>query len=572
MSDMEKREMLSEVALGNIPPDIVLNGTLFNAYTGEFIPGQSIWIKGDRIAYVGPDHDPSRDDRTVVIDAEDRVLLPGLIDGHSHLSRYSLEELIRHVIPCGVTTVVTETIELATFVGKEGLEYFARGLEGQPIRIYYTLPPLCGLTVSNEIMAPRNEDLRSFFQDPRCLGVGEIYWGNIFLKGEQGNRVRELASIALDLGKRVEGHGAGAKGRRLQAYTCFGVSSDHEPTNEDEVLERLRLGHWVMIREGSVRRELDGVKGIFEKKIDFRRLVLATDSIDAKDFLAEGNLDGAVKRALRLGIPPGLVYQMVTLNVAEHFRLDHMIGSLAPGAAADILIVPSPGEFFPQLVMCNGRIIFQDGKTLAEPKKFFFPEEMFHTVNVQSTTFPPLPSKGKVRVIDLVTRLVTRERIIDLEDPEESKDVITIFAVDRVGNGGSFTGFLKGFGLQRGAYGSTMTWDTVDMAVAGCDTRSMKTVIERLKEIGGGAVYAIGEEIVAEFAAPFYGMMSLKSMEAVRDEIGKIEDSLRKNGVTWEKPALTFDTLTTVAIPHMRISHQGYVRLKDRKILPVEIA
>lgn len=571
MNEMEKREILSEVALGNVPADIVLKGTLFNACTGEFIPGQSIWIKGDKIAYVGPDHDASRDDQTVVIDAGDRVLLPGLIDAHTHLGKYSPEELIRHLIPTGVTTLVLETIEPALFAGKKGLDYFVRGLEGQPIRLYYTLASLGGLIPSDEMVSPKNEELRPFFEDPRCQGVGEVYWGNLLLKGGQGSRLRELTSLALEFGKRVEGHGAGARGRKLQAYTCFGIYSDHEPTNDEEVLERLRLGYWVMVREGSVRRELEGVKEIFRRKIDFRRMVLTTDSVDAGEFLAEGHLDGAVRRALKLGIPPGLVYQMVTLNPAEHFRIDHVVGSLAPGTKADILIIPSPDEFFPQLVMCGGRIIFQDGKALAQPKTFAFPEAMFHMINVEGYTFPSLPKKGKVRVMELVTRLVTQEKIIDLEDPKESKDVMRILALDRVRGGGAFMGLLKGFGLQRGAYGSTMMWDTVDMAVAGCDPQSMKTVMERLKELGGGAVYAIGEEIVAEFAAPFLGMISLKSMDAVRDENRKLEDSLMKNGVPWEKPALTFDTLTTPAIPHVRIRHEGYVRLKDRAILPVEI-
>ena len=183
--------------------------------------------------------------------------------------------------------------------------------------------------------------------------------------------MRELASIALDLGKRVEGHGAGANGGKLQAYTCFGISSDHEPITEEEVLERLRLGYWVMIREGSIRKELPGVKGIFDKKIDFRRLILATDGVDPEGFLEEGYLDASLKRALKLGVPPDLAYQMVTINVAEHFRLDHLIGSLSPGKMADILIIPSPEEFSPQLVMCDGKIIFKDGKSLVEPQKSF---------------------------------------------------------------------------------------------------------------------------------------------------------------------------------------------------------
>jgi adenine deaminase len=574
MNDIEKRRTLSEVALGHIPPDTVItNGTAFNVFTREFMQGQSIWIKDGMIAYVGPDHHFPKEERTLIIGAEDRVLLPGLIEGHTHAisNRYGIEEFIRHVIPSGVTTVITETIELATIVGKEGIEYLVRGLGGQPIRFYYTVASLCGLTPSEEVNVPTNEELLPLLKDPKCLGVGEIYWSNIFLGGRQGERVRELASMALDLGKRVEGHGAGANGGKLQAYTCFGISSDHEPITEEEIMERLRLGYSVMIREGSVRKELDGVKDIFRKKIDFRRLILSTDGVDPEGFLEEGFLDAALKRALKLGVPPDLAYQMVTINVAEHFRLDHLIGSLSPGKMADIVIIPSPDEFLPQTVMCDGKIIYRDGKSMVEPKKVFFPEYMFHTVKIPGYTFPSLPNRGKVRVIELVTRLVTKERVINLEDPEESKDLIMVLVSDRLGSGKAFMGLLKGFGLQRGAYGSTMCWDVTDMIIVGCDSQSMKTVIERLKEIGGGGVYAIGDKVIAEFPAPLCGILSLKPMETVREEVKKLEDSLRENGVEWEKPTLTVDTLTTPAIPHLRITHNGYVRLKDRKILPLAV-
>jgi adenine deaminase len=523
------------------------------------------------IAYVGPDHDPSKGEKTLVIDADEMVLLPGLIEGHTHLNKAGIEEYVKHVIPSGVTTVVMETIDPGLIVGKKGIEYFVKGLQGQPIRFYYTVPPLCGLTSSEEINAPPNEELLPLLKDPQCLGVGEIFWGNIFLEGDQGERARELASLALSLGKQVEGHTAGAAGRKLQAYTCFGFSSDHEPITEEEVLERLRLGYWVMIREGSVRKELPGIKGIFNKKLDFRRLALATDGIDPQAFMEEGYLDASLKTALQLGVAPELAYQMVTTNVAEHFRLDHLIGSLSPGKAADILIIPSAEEFSPQLVMCDGRIIYKDGKSLAEPKKVFFPDDMFNTIDIQSYAFPSPPKKGKTRVIELVTGLVTREKIIDLEDPEESKDVVMLLALDRVGGRGSFMGLLKGFGLQRGAYGTTMSWDTIDMIIVGCDTRSIETVIKRLREIGGGGVFVIGDEVVSEFPAPLYGFYSLKPMETLRAEIKKLEESLKKNGVKWEKPVLTIDTLGTPAIPHLKITHHGYVGLKDRKILSLEV-
>ncbi len=582
VSSVEKRRILGEVALGNIPSDtLILNGTLFNVFTGEFIKRQSIWIKDGMIAYAGLDHDPQKDSKTQVIDAAGMVLLPGLIEGHTHLSRSGIEEYVKHVIASGVTTVIMETIDFGLIVGKEGIEYFVRGLQGQPIRFYYTVPPLCGLTPSEEINAPNNEELLPLLKDPKCLGVGEIYWGNIFLEGKQGERIRELVSLTLDLDKRVEGHAAGATGRKLQAYTCFGISSDHEPITEDEVLERLRLGYWVMVREGSVRKELPGIKGVFNKKADFRRLILATDGIDPQAFIEEGYLDASLRSALKLGVPPKLAYQMVTINVAEHFRVDHLIGSLSPGKMADILLIPSPRDFSPQLVMSDGKIIFRDGKSLAEPKKVFFPDYMFNTVKVPENIFSSkggasaqpagaLAKAGKVRVMELVTGLVTKERIIDLEDPEESKDVVMLLALNRVEGKGSFMGFLKGFGLQRGAYGTTMSWDTIDMFVVGCDTRSMETVIKRLKEIRGGGVYAIGEEIISELQAPLCGFYSLEPMEILSQRTKQLEDSLKKNGVRWGKPILTIDTLGTPAIPHLRITHHGYVRLKDRAVLPLE--
>ena len=568
---MEKRRILSEVALGDVPPDtIIKSGTLFNVFTREFLKDQSIWIKDGMIAYVGPDHDPLKDVTTQVIDAEGMVLLPGLIEGHTHLNRTGIEEFVRHVIPGGVTTVVMETIDLGLIFGKEGIEYFLRGLEGQPIRFYYTVAPLCGLTPSEEIKALKRKEFLPLLRDPNCLGIGEIYWGNIFLK-KQGERVQKLASLALDLNKRVEGHTAGATGKKLQAYTCFGVSSDHEPITEEEVMERLRLGYWVMIREGSVRKELPGVKGVFNKKIDFRRLILVTDGIDPEGFIEEGYLDASLRTAIKLGVPPEIAYQMVTINVAEHFHLDHLLGSLSPGKMADILITPSVGEFSPQFVMREGKAIFKDGKATVEPLKTAFPNYMFKSVSIADHTFPPPPDKGKARVMELVTGLVTKEKIVDLENSEGSRDVVMLLALDRVGQGGEFMGLLKGLGLQRGAYGTTMSWDTIDMFIVGCDTHSMEAVIRRLIEIGGGGVYAIGDDIVSEFPAPLCGMYSLKPMEILRAEIKKLEESLKQNGVKLEKPVLTIDTLGTPAIPHLRITHHGYVRLRDRAVLGLEV-
>ena len=573
-ANREMRKALSEVALGRIAPDtVIINGKLFNAFTGEFIDRQSVWIKGGMIAYTGPEASPPNSEGTRFIDADGMVLLPGLVEGHTHVlsSRYCIEEFVRHAIPSGVTTVVTEATEYLAVVGKDGLDFVLRGLKSQPIRIYCTVPPLCGLTPAEEIRAMANADALPFLDDPSCLGVGEIYWSNLLLEGIQGERYRELAALALDRGKTVEGHSAGASGKKLQAYTCFGVSSCHEPIAEEDVLERLRLGYCVMIREGYVRKELEGVKGIFERDIDFRRLSLVTDGVDPAGFLDEGYLDAALRRAMKLGAPPRVAYQMVTLNAAEHFRLDHLVGSLAPGKMADIVISPCLQEFAPQFVMCDGKILFENGKGLVEPEQVFFPEHMYRTVQPGNYSLPRLPEQGKARAIDLVTRLVTREEIVNLDNPAEAGDLNMIFALDRLGSGKGFMGYVKGFGLKKGAYGSTMTWDTRDLIVVGCDRESIRAAIERLREIGGGGVLAVGKEVVAEFAAPLCGISSQKSMESIRSETRKLDDTLRQLGVPWETPILTVDTFGTGAIPHFRINHDGYVRLKDRQVLPVAV-
>lgn len=573
--DMARSKRLSEVAQRKAPADIVIRrGNLFNAFTGEFLPRHSLWIAEGRIAYAGPDTDFPGDNRTEVIDAEGMTLLPGLIDGHAHvLLRSGLEEFIRCVLPGGTTTIVTELIEFGSILGLAGIEPAIRSMADQPLRFYYTFPPLCALTPAVESPAPEPADCLPYLEAPECLGLGEIYWSNLLLENRQGERVRELIARTLRLGKQVEGHTAGASGGNLQAYTGFGVSSDHEPISAAEALERLRLGYWVLIRQGSIREELPAIAELFRQDLDFRRMALCTDSVDPEGLLEQGYLDGSLRSALELGIPPARAYQMVTLNVAEHFRLDSLLGSLSPGKAADVVLIPSPAEYVPQRVLVGGRTVFREGKLLAEPRKATYPDALFSSIRIDGYRLEEPPRTGRCRAMELVTRLVTREKIVDFDRPEEAADVLLAVALNRsgIGESRSFTGFLQGYGLQRGACGTTMCWDTVDLVCVGAEMTSIRTVIERLKEIGGGAVFAVGETVVAEYPAPLCGIGSQEPMDVLVRQMKRLEEALRQAGVPWEKPILTLDTLTTASIPHFRITHEGYVRLRDRQILPLAL-
>lgn len=564
--------MLWRVAMGRDPAHLVIrDAVLFNPFTREFLQNQAVWVENGKVAYSGPDLEPPLGEATVVIHADNMVLLPGLIESHTHIvNRCGVEEFVRHSLPGGVTTAVTETIELAGVVGIKGITALVEALRGQPLRFFYTLPALCGLTQAEEIRAPAPEELVALMEDPMCVGLGEIYWGNLLLENSQGERVRRLLELVLERGKPIEGHTAGASALKLQAYTAWGVSSCHEPVSDREALERLRLGYWVMIREGSIRKELEGMKALFSSRQDLRRLVLCTDSVDPEGFLTEGSLDGSVRRALGMGVDPGLVYQMVTLNPAEHFGLEAQVGSLAPGRWADWVLIPSPKQYKPLMVGVAGKPVYEEGRLLVQPRPVDFPEAFYQTVN-PPLSLPALPRpKGRVRVMELVTRLVTRELILDMQAPGAWDDLNWVAAVDRLGSGGAFWGLLKGFGLKRGACGSTMCWDTGDLILVGCEQRSMETVMGRLRELGGGAVYAVGGEVVAEYSAPICGIISQEPMARLRDRLKEIEEAMAREGVPWEKSLLTIDTLSTAAIPHLRITHRGYVRLKDRALLGLE--
>ncbi len=561
------------VSLKEVPADLVIrNVMVFNSITAEFLSSQNIWVKDDVICYVGEDGDPLISSDTKLIEAHGNVILPGLIEGHTHILNFTgVEEFIRHVIPSGTTTVVTETIELASVAGLEGFTYLIEGLRNQPIRLYYTISPLCGLTIEEEGVAPSMSEYRRFFDDPMCLGLGEIYWANLLLANEQGERVRTLAEMAKSYGKLIEGHTAGASKNKLQAYTAFGVSSCHESITEKEAIERLRLGYWVMIRQGAIRKELDEVVGVFSADLDTRRIVICTDSMDPETFLTEGSLDAAVRKAMELGVAPEKVYQSVTINVAEHFHVEHLIGSLTPGKKADMVLIPAPDDYRPQMVICRGKVIYEENEVKARVRKVAYPDHFFQSVRTSPSVEISMPQRGRVRVMELITRLVTVESIADLDNPDESADLNLLLALERTGKGDMFLGIIKGFGLTRGAVGTTMCWDTQDMFVVGCEEESVLTVIARLREMGGGAAVAEGEEIVAEYPAQLCGIVSVNKMETARAQIRDMENALAGMGVAWDKPLLTLNTLGTAAIPHLRITHHGYVRLKDRAVLPLEL-
>ncbi len=570
------RDALIRVCLGQEPPDTVIaNATVFDAVTGTFLPDRSLWVKDGRIARVAQAAEPPPDGADV-LDASGFTLVPGLIDGHTHLTRLFVPEFVRALLPRGVTSSVIETMEYGATHGHRGIRPFIEALRDQPLRFFYLAPALCGLTEEEEPAPLTPTELDELLADPLCLGLGESYWSNALLPGPQGARVREFIETTLAAGKVAEGHTAGAKGARLDAYAALGVSSCHEPISVEEALEVYRRGLFVMIRQGGIRRDLETMRPLFDMPLDFRRFALVTDSVDPERLASWGYLDQVVREALALGIPPQVVYRMASTNVAEHFRLESDLGYLAPGRWADLVAIPAPDVFRPVFVMVGGKLVFDRGQVPATPRPVAVAPELLHTLGIhpeKALTLagmpPPLPAAGTVRVVEHVTNLVTREAVLTWEEAAVA-DLVPVLALERTRGEQAFWGLLKGLGLREGAYATSTAWDTPDLLVVGRDGLSVRTALSRLVEIGGGLVFARGADVVAESRAPICAVASLDTIEQVRADLCAVADALHQAGVRWDDPILAVDTLTTPAIPHLRVTHRGYVRLRDRALLRVE--
>lgn len=572
----EGARRIINVTLGREKADLaLLDATILNVFAGEWLEGCSVSVKGEWIAYVGDDPGDTIGRDTHVIDAGGKTILPGFIDGHTHLldQFYTVDEFLRHAMVGGTTTIITESMEAFQVMGYEGVIDFLESLSDQPIKLFATAPAM-GSTSKRAQGIPKGT-LKKILSRDDVLGLGESYWQKVV--GEPGEYF-PLFQEALQLGKRLEGHSAGAKGRKLMAYSASGISSCHEPINADEVLERLRLGMHVMIREGSIRGDLDSIATIRDAGIDFRRLMLATDSVSPGDLLEKGYMEYVVQRAIDCGFDPIHAVQMATINVAEYFSLDGIVGGIAPGRYADMVVVPNPRDIAAEYVISKGQIIAREGELLSSPRTHAFKEKSRNSIqlkrSLQASDFAisikDTAKDVKVRVIDQVTDLVTKELIVSMPvvdgeiRPDVSRDILKVAAIDRrFSPGKTFVGLIRGFGLRTGAIASSKAWDTSDIIVVGENDGDMSLAVNRITALKGGAIVCAKGRILVEIPLPVFGIISDLPIEMLAGKIEEIRSAVKELGFPFDDPLLTLNTLTGAAIPFLRICEEGLVNLKD---------
>lgn len=574
---------MQRVALGQEPADIILSGgTVLNVYTGELLEDHEILIAGERIAYVGPDNDFPVGPATLRLNLSGQVVIPGLIDSHCHIDYWAgFREFISLSLPHGTTTVITETSATANRMGIAGVRAFLAQFRKYPLRFFATAPVISYMcSLRDQKPAVTTAEMSEILEYPEILGLGEIYWSRV-VDGTWENDLNELVAKARSLGKTVEGHGAGAKNGRLNAYADYGVDSCHEPINAEDVRARLRLGLATMIREGSHRRELDAViPGLTKMDINLRRAIFVTDGIWPNDLAKYGHMDHIVRKAISLGLNQITAIQMATLNAAEHFRLDADLGGIAPGKCADLVIIPSIDNVNAQMVISRGRVVARQGRLEVDLQAGSYPEELCQNIKLPIVTpeyfrIEATGSSVRTRVMDMVNEIVNQEAILEMPvidgEVQLADDILKIAVIDRYeGTGRRTLGFIKGYGLRQGAIAVSMSFDEGNTVVIGCNDLDMAATVNRLRVLKEGMVYCNNGRVV-ELPLSGYDSVPELAVTDMAESFDSLIAVMREMGCRLDNPLFTPLTVTFTAIPSLRLTIRGHWLSKENRFVDLFI-
>lgn len=574
-----------DVALGNAPADMVIkNGRLLNVHTGEIYETE-IAIADKVIAAVGSLSENTIGENTKVIDAQGKIMAPGFIDAHIHFesSMLSFTEFSRMLVKHGTTAVATDLMEIAIVAGEEGINNVLRESEGLPVKLLQPIPAFMSeegeLQTIGAALYP--EMIEKLIKGPHAVGLAEVLYPPIINKSPLSAWMLDLAE---KYGKTAEGHAPELYGAQLNAYASAGIRSDHESTNKEEALGKLRAGLRVLIREGSAAQDLDAViKMITENHVDTRHCALVSDDIDMLHIYEKGHLDYKVRKAIKDGVNPINAIQMVTLNPAESLKIDSKYGSIAPGKCADIVFLSDLENCTVDSVISNGEVVVENGETVYEFKKPEYTSVMLNTVKLSKVitgddlvlTTDKNAKKAKVRVIGAQpTSLLTDALEADLDvvdgviQPDVANDVLRIATVERYGKGGSIgKSFIKGFKISKGAIATSMGHDHHNITVVGSDANDMAVAVNRIKELNGGLIIAEDGKVKYELPLPICGLLTDLDGEESALILKKMQEDLRAKGCEMDSPYMTLAFITLIFIPFYGITDKGLVDVINGKVI-----
>lgn len=559
-------DRLVDQARGVAPADIVLRGgTVLDTVTGDLLEGD-VAICGDRIAGICDHYDGRR-----IIDVTGRFLVPGFIDTHLHIESSCVTpfEFDRCVCPKGVTTAICDPHEIANVAGVEGIRYFldASQLTLMDIRVQLSscVPSTAMETAGARIDAA---DLVALMDHPAVIGLAEFmnYPGVISKEPEA------LAKLDAFRGRHIDGHAPLLSGRDLNAYVSVGILTEHEATTVEEAREKLRKGLRILIREGSVSKDLAALTPLITER-NAPYLCFCTDDRNPLDIAEQGHLDHMIRTAIASGADVLAVYRAASLSAAEAFGLKDR-GQIAPGKRADIVVLDDLATCRAERVICGG-VIVDDAAFAARDTIPAVARDSVRSATVTASSFRTPGNRAETPVIGVIPGKIITRHLVERIEPDEGdkradpgRGLAKVAVVERHGrNGNISTGFVRGFGIARGAIASTVCHDHHNIAVIGIDPGDMALAANRLKEIEGGFVVVDSDQVMAELALPVAGLMSLEPFEEVRDRLALLRQAARDLGITLEEPFLQLAFLALPVIPHLKITDRGLVDVDRFEII-----
>lgn len=586
MRTFEEIKNTIETGLGHFLCDLKLqNVKLVNVFSGE-IYATDIYIKNKRVISIDPNAGLKAEK---IMDCGGKYAVPGLIDAHMHFESTMLspEALASVVVPQGTTTLCADLMEIANVAGEAGLKAMLQSMSRLPYRMLIEVssrvPTAPGLETTGAVLGPK--EVADIMGWDESVSLGELDPSKIlFVKEEYIHKIADTLSRR----KLVNGHAIGRLGQELNVYASSGISDDHECVTAQEMIERLRVGMKVFIREGSSERNIDAlVKGILDHHLDTDNLMFCTDDKHAREIQVEGHINYNVARSVELGLDPMHAIQMATVNTAKHFRIEDEIGSITPGRLADILLVKDLKEMKPEMVLFEGKVVAENGHLTQDCTVGTYPEWIKNTVTllkpVTADSFK-VSSKiqngtAKVHVIDLIkAQIINNHEICELsvENGEilmdQSRDILKLSVVERYGKNGNIgIGFVRGFSLQKGALAYSMSHDHHNIVVVGTNETDMAAAVNEVARLHGGLSIACDGQIKGSMELPIGGLMSEKTADEVMEKMDLLNGEVKKLGCELSAPFMTLSFISLPTVPELGLTDMGLVDVLEHKLIDLEV-
>lgn len=551
------------VARGERPADLLLkNGRVINVFSREIVAAD-VAVSDGMVVGIGDYR--ARE----AIDIKSRYIAPAFIDSHVHLESSKLlpPEYARAVVPRGTGAVVADPHEIANVLGLKGIRLILALSATGPLLVYVMLPscvPATELETSGARLSA--SDLAPLLDDKRVLGLAELMNYPGLLQGSE----EILEKIVLARGKRANGHAPGLSGKNLCAYIGAGIRSDHECTTLQEALEKLRLGMHVMIREGSAAKNLADLLPLVRPD-NRARFLFATDDRSPEDLMDEGHLDFILRKAVSLGLDPVAAIQMATINPALYFGLDDL-GAIAPGYRADLVVLEDLKRMRVLKVFKSGLCVAAEGALLAQGSNGF-PTESLSSMKVDWSCLAKLAvraQRNEIKVIELIPNQILNRGAVEkakidadrvVADP--SRDILKLAVIERHRASGNLgVGFVRGFGFNRGALGSTVAHDSHNVIVLGAGDAEMELAARVIARMGGGQAVVRNGRCLAALPLPVAGLMSDRPLPEVVARARSLKEAAKSLGCKLEDPFMALSFLALPVVPELRVTDRGLVDVR----------